>query len=76
MHAIRLICVCGMVMGVVLLLPVAIAPKATWWLFEAWKYNNPDANEPSDQAYFWMRIESIYSIAGLSLFIFALLGFN
>jgi hypothetical protein len=65
-----------LVIALVLRVPRAIAPKATWWRFDAWKYNNPEANEPSDEAYFWMSIESMYSIAVLSFFIFMMLRYG
>ena len=42
-----------------------ICPRKLWWLLEAWKYQNPQANEPSATAYFLGRI-----IATLALVFF------
>ena len=76
MQALAFIGVGALVIGLVFLVPRAIAPKATWWRFDAWKYKDPEANEPSDEAYNWMRIESRYSIVVISFFIFLMLRFR
>lgn len=38
-------------------------PKTLWWTLEAWKYQNPEANEPSDSAYTYGRIGSAVMLA-------------
>lgn len=35
-------------------------PKRCWWLFVAWQYRNPQANEPSDTVYFLWRIGAAF----------------
>ena len=70
MQALAFIGVGALVIGLVFLVPRAIAPKATWWRFDAWKYKDPEANEPSDDAYIWMSIESIYSIVVMTFLFF------
>lgn len=56
-----------MVVGVAVGALMAAAPKGIWWATTAWKFRDPEANEPSDAAYGLTRV------AGVLLAIFALL---
>ncbi len=39
-----------------------ISPRRLWWLLSAWRYQNPEANEPSDAAYCWNRITAALAL--------------
>lgn len=42
-------------------------PKRCWWLFIAWQYRNPQANEPSDTVYLlWRVVATFLLIVSLS----------
>lgn len=44
-------------------------PRRCWWLFVAWQYRNPQANEPSNTVYLMWRVAAFLLIVSLlSLF--------
>ena len=53
------------VIAVPLLLLQILAPRGVWRATEAWKFRNPDANEPSDAAYAMSRIGAVFGLIGL-----------
>ncbi|WP_052745958.1 hypothetical protein [Allosalinactinospora lopnorensis] len=57
------------VLSLVLFLPVAIRPRI-WWELSHWQYRNPEANEPSEDAFLFRRI-----VAVVSLLLFPGLGY-
>jgi hypothetical protein len=36
-----------LLIGIPIDLYMLLRPKKLWWTFEAWRYKNPEANEPS-----------------------------
>jgi hypothetical protein len=51
----------------VMFLWAAISPKSMWWTLSAWRYRDPEANEPSDAAYLMSRISGIVIVAGAAI---------
>ncbi|POX37384.1 hypothetical protein C3486_28650 [Streptomyces sp. Ru73] len=58
-------------MGAVFLLLACIDPRRLFWNFEAWKYRNPKAAEPSDAAYAFRQVHAVVA----ALFLFGVGGF-
>ncbi|WP_051571052.1 DUF6199 family natural product biosynthesis protein [Cryptosporangium arvum] len=56
----------GLIIGGTVLVALAlwavIAPRQQWWLLTAWRYRDPDANEPSDLAYHLTRAAGVGTI--------------
>ncbi len=50
---------------VALLLWGTISPKSQWQSLQAWRYRDPEANEPSDTAYAMTRVGSVLGLVGL-----------
>ena len=44
-----------------------VSPKGMWWATTAWKFRDPDANEPSDSSYTLTRISGIVAIVALAV---------
>lgn len=49
-------------------------PKQLWWTFSAWKYEHPDANEPSEDAYFVTQIGGGILVAAAAIIILVALS--
>lgn len=56
------------VFGVAVGAVMAAAPKGIWWATEAWKFRNPEANEPSDASYAMTRFGGVALIIGALVF--------
>lgn len=54
-----------MLIGVPIGLFMLLQPRKMWWLFESWKFRNPEANEPSDAAYLMTALGGLALIAGV-----------
>lgn len=59
-----------------LIFPVwgAISPRSMWEITQAWRYKNPDANEPSDAAFKVMRVGNTFVAILLAAFACAGIG--
>lgn len=44
------------VMAAIMAILTAVNPSRLWWKTSAWRYSNPEANEPSDAAYSFGRV--------------------
>jgi hypothetical protein len=51
--------------GVPIGLFMLLRPRKMWWLFDSWKYKNPEANEPSDAAYAMTAFSGLAIIIGV-----------
>ncbi|MDO3636833.1 DUF6199 family natural product biosynthesis protein [Mycolicibacterium arseniciresistens] len=54
-----------MLIGVPIGLFMLLQPRKMWWLFESWKFRNPEANEPSDAAYLMTALGGLGVIAAV-----------
>jgi hypothetical protein len=45
-----------------------VAPEKVWRFTEAWKYRNPEANEPSDISYAMQRVSGAVMV-GIGLWV-------
>lgn len=44
----------------------SVNPQGMWWTLSAWRYRDPDANEPSDELYFVYRTGAVVSLVASS----------
>lgn len=48
-----------------------LGPRSMWWTTTAWKYNNPDAVEPSAAVYALTRLGGVVVIVGAGIVVWA-----
>ncbi|MBM2615578.1 hypothetical protein JIG36_08370 [Actinoplanes sp. LDG1-06] len=62
----------GLILGGALLIALSlwtiIAPRQQWQLLNAWRYRDPDANEPSDLSYNLGRVAGVITIVIVVVF--------